>query len=39
MIASGLEKRQRTVQLTLFGKGASRVRPTLIFWGEGKGET
>ena len=34
--ASGLDKRQCTVQLTVFGDGVSRVRPTLIFRGEGK---
>ena len=33
---SGLDKRQCTVQLTVFGDGVSRVRPTLIFRGEGK---
>ena len=34
--ASGLDKRQCTVQLTVFGDGISRARPTLIFGGEGK---
>ena len=34
--ASGLDKRQCTVQLTVFGDGVSRVRPTLIFRSEGK---
>ena len=34
--ASGLDKRQCTVELTVFGDGVSRVRPMLIFRGEGK---
>ena len=33
---SGLDKRQCTVQLTIFGDGIPRVRPTLIFHGQGK---
>ena len=32
---SGLDKRQCTVQLTVFGDGVCRLRPTLIFWGKG----
>ena len=35
--ASGLEKRQCTVQLTLFADGEPRVKPLLIFHGEGSG--
>ena len=34
--APGLEKRQCRVQLTVFGDGVSRVKPTSIFWGESK---
>ena len=34
--ASGLEKRQCTVQLTLFVDGEPRVKPLLIFRGQGK---
>ena len=34
--SSGLDKRQCTVQLTVFRDGDSRVRPTLIFRGQGK---
>ena len=34
--ASGLDKRQCTVQLTLFGDGEPRVKPLLIFRGKGK---
>lgn len=34
--SSDLEKRQCTVQLTIFGDGVSRVRPTIIFRGKGK---
>ena len=33
--SSGLEKRQCTVQLTVFADGASRVRPLVIFRGKG----
>ena len=32
---SGLDKRQCTAQLTVFGDGVPRVRPTLIFRGKG----
>ena len=32
---SGLDKRQCTVQLTVFGGGVCRLRPTLIFQGKG----
>ena len=32
---SGLDKRQCTVQLTVFGDGVCRLRPTLIFWSKG----
>jgi hypothetical protein len=32
---SGLDKRQATVQLTVFADGIDRVRPTLIFKGKG----
>ena len=32
---SGLDKRQCTVQLTVFGDGVCRLRPTLIFRGKG----
>ena len=31
---SGLDKRQCTVQLTVFGDGVCRLIPTLIFWGK-----
>ena len=34
--ASGLDKRQCTVQLTVFADGEPRVRPLLIFRGLGK---
>ena len=34
--ASGLEKRQCTVQLTLFADGEPRVKPLIIFRGNGK---
>ena len=34
--SSGLEKRQCSLQLTIFGDGISRVRPTIIFRGLGK---
>ena len=34
--ASGLDKRQCTVQLTIFADGESRVKPLIIFWGKGK---
>lgn len=34
--ASGLDKRQCTVQLTVFADGKPRVRPTIIFRGQGK---
>ena len=34
--ASGLDKRQCTVQLTAFADGISRVRPLVIFRGQGK---
>ena len=34
--SSGLDKRQFTVQLTIFADGVSRVRPTIIFRGQGK---
>lgn len=34
--ASGLDKRQCTVQLTIFADGKPRVRPTIIFRGQGK---
>ena len=34
--ASGLDKRQCTVQLTAFADGVSRVRPLVIFRGQGK---
>ena len=33
---SGLDKRQRTIQLTVFSDGTPRVRLTIIFRGEGK---
>ena len=33
--ASGLEKRQCTVQLTVFADGKARVKPLLIFHGTG----
>ena len=33
--SSELEKRQRTVQLTSFADGMSRVRPLVIFRGKG----
>ena len=33
--ASGLNKRQCTAQLTIFGDGVSRVRPLLLFRGKG----
>ena len=33
--SSGLEKRQWTVQLTIFADGVSRVRPLVIFRGKG----
>lgn len=33
---SGLDKRQCIVQLTIFGDGIPRVRPTVIFRGKGK---
>lgn len=33
---SGLDKRQCTVQLTIFGDGVPRVKPTVIFRGKGK---
>ena len=32
---SGLDKRQATVQLTMFADGVDRVRPTVIFRGKG----
>ena len=35
--ASWLDKRQCTVQLTVFADGKPRVRPTIIFRGQGKG--
>ena len=34
--ASGLDKRQCTVQLTLFADGEPRVKPLLIFRGKGR---
>ena len=34
--SSGLDKRQCTVQLTIFANGVPRVRPTIIFRGKGK---
>ena len=34
--ASGLEKRQCTVQITLFADGKTRVKPMIIFCGKGK---
>lgn len=34
--SSGLDKRQCTVQLTIFADGVPRVRPTIIFRGKGK---
>lgn len=34
--ASGLDKRQCTVQLTIFADGVARVKPLLIFRGKGK---
>ena len=34
--ASGLNKRQCTVQLTIFADGEPRVKPMLIFRGKGK---
>jgi len=34
--ASGLDKRQCTVQLIIFADGESRVKPLIIFWGKGK---
>lgn len=33
--ASGLEKRQCTVQLTIFADGEARVKPLIIFRGKG----
>ena len=33
---SGLDKRHNTIQLTVFTDGTPRVRPRIIFWGEGK---
>ena len=33
--ASGLDKRQCTVQLTIFGDGIPRIRPFIIFRGQG----
>ena len=36
---SGLDKRQCTVQLTLFADGEPHVKPLLIFRGEGKSIT
>ena len=33
--ASGLEKRQCTVQLTIFADGEARIKPLLIFRGKG----
>ena len=33
---SGLDKRQSTIQLTVFANGIPRVRPTIIFRAEGK---
>ena len=33
---SGLDKRQSAIQLTVFAGGIPRVRPTIIFRGEGK---
>ena len=33
---SGLDKRQATVQLTVFAGAVPRVRPTIIFKGTGK---
>ena len=35
--ASGLDKRQCTVQLTVFTDGVPRVKPLLIFRGKGLG--
>ncbi len=35
-IASGLDKRQCTVQLTIFADGGIRVKPMVIFRGQGK---
>ena len=32
---SGLDKRQATVQLTIFADGVDRVLPTIIFEGKG----
>ena len=34
--ASGMEKRQCTVQLTIFVDGIPRVKQLLMFWGQGK---
>lgn len=34
--ASGLDKRQCTVQLTIFSDGEPRVKPLIIFQGKGK---
>ena len=34
--SSGLDKRQCTVQLTIFADGVSRVKPLVIFKGKGK---
>ena len=33
--ASGLDKRQCTVQLTIFAGGVARVKPLIIFHGKG----
>ena len=34
--SSGLEKRQCTVQLTIFADGEpAQIKPLLIFWGKG----
>ena len=33
---SGLDKRQITIQLTVFANRIPRVRPTIIFWAKGK---
>ena len=32
---SGLDKKQCSVQLTIFANGKRRVKPLVIFWGKG----
>ena len=34
--SSGLDKRQYTIQLTIFAGGVPRARPMIIFCGKGK---